>query len=46
MASSFPPITMGMPTGIGGVVRITVAVETLMHQDRGAWPIALRRLVD
>ena len=45
-AGPLPRITMGTPAGIEGVVRVTVAVETLVHQDRGAWPAASLRLVD
>ena len=46
MASPLPRITVGTPTGIKGVTRVTVAAETLMHQDRGARPAVLRCLVD
>ena len=45
-ASSLPHIAMGTPTGIEGVVRITVVAETLMHRGRDAWPAALLCLVD
>ena len=46
VASPLPRIAAGMPAGIEGVARITVAAETLMHRDHGAWPTTLRRLVD
>ena len=46
VASPLPRIAVGTPTGIEGVACITVAAETLMHQDRGACPIASLRLVD
>ena len=46
MASLLPLIAVGTSVGIQGVTRITVEVKTLMHQDRGMWPIALLRLVD
>ena len=46
VASLLPHIVVGTPMGIYGVVRVTVEAETLMHWDRGAWPIALLRLVD
>ena len=36
MASSLSRIIMGMPTSIEGVACVTVAAETLMHQDHGA----------
>ena len=46
MASSLSWVIVGTSMGIEGVVCITVAPETLMHRNRGAWPTALRRLVD
>ena len=46
MASLLPRITMGTPTCIEGVARITVEAETFMHRDRGVRPVALLRLVD
>ena len=46
MASFLNRIAVGMPAGIEGVARITVEAETLMHQDHGAWPIAMLHLVD
>ena len=46
MDSLLPLIDVGMSASIQGVTRITVEVETLMHQDRGTWPIALLCLVD
>ena len=45
-ASLLPRIAAGTPTGIEGVVRVTVAAETLIHRDRGTWFAALPRLVD
>ena len=46
MASLLPHITMGTPTGIEGVVRVTVEVKTLMHQDHSMRPVALPCLVN
>ena len=45
-AGPLPRIAAGTPVGIEGVARITVAAETLVHQDRSAWPAASLRLVD
>ena len=45
-ASPLSRMAAGTPTGIKGVAHVTVAVETLMHWDHGAWPAALWRLVD
>jgi len=45
-ASLLPHIAMSMPTGIEGVTRVTVEVETFTHPDHGARPTALLRLVD
>ena len=45
-ASFLNRIAVGTPAGIEGVARITVEAETLMHQDRSVWPIALLHLVD
>ena len=45
-ASLLPQIATSTPTGIKGVVRITVEDETFMHRDRDVWPTALLRLVD
>ena len=46
MASLLPRITAGTPTGIEDVARVTVEAETLMHRDRGTWPVTSLRLVD
>ena len=46
MASLLPRTTMGTPMGIEGVTRIMVEAEMFMHWDRGAWPVALLRLVN
>ena len=46
VASPLPCIAAGMPVGFKGVTRVSVAVEALMHQNRDAWPITLRCLVD
>ena len=46
MASLLHRITVGMPKGIKGVARVTVEAEMLMHQDHGAGPTVLLRLVD
>ena len=46
MASLLPRISTGTPVGVEGVARVAVEAETFMHQDRGAWPAALLRLVD
>jgi len=35
-----------MPVGVEGVACVSVVAKTLMHQDRGALPTALWRLVD
>ena len=45
-ASLLPLITMGTSVGIQGVTRVTVEVETLMHRDHGACPVASLCLVD
>ena len=45
-ASSLSWIIAGTSTGVEGVACVTVAAETLMHQDRGALSAALWRLVD
>ena len=45
-ASLLPLITVGTPTGIKRVARVMVEAETLMHQGRGARPVATLRLVD
>ena len=45
-ASSLPRITMGMPVGVKGVARVTVAAETLMHWDRGVQRATSLCLVD
>ena len=45
-AGPLPRIVAGMPVGVEGVTRVTVATETLMYRDRGAQPTALWRLVD
>ena len=39
-------VAAGTPAGIEGVVRVTVAAETLVHRDHGAWPAASLCLVD
>ena len=46
MVGSFPRVAAGTYAGIEGVTCITAVVETFMHRDRGAQPIALRCLVD
>ena len=46
VASSLSWVIVGMSTGVEGVACVTVAAETLMHQDRGALPATLSRLVD
>ena len=46
MATSLPRITAGMPAGIEGVVRVMVAVKTLMHRDCGTRLTTLSCLVD
>ena len=46
MASSLSRVIVGTPTDIEGVACVSVAAETLMHQDRGALSTALWRLVD
>ena len=45
-ASPLPRITIGMLAGVEDVTCIVVEAETLMHQNRGAWPAALLCLVD
>ena len=45
-AGPLPHVAAGTPAGIEGVAHITVAAETLVHRDRGAWPTASLRLVD
>ena len=45
-ASFLSWVIVGTPAGVEGVACITVAAKTLMHQDRGALPTSLRRLVD
>ena len=46
MASLLPHIAMGTPAGIEGVTRVMVEVETLKHQDCGAWSATLLCMVD
>ena len=46
VVSPLPRFTAGTSAGVEGVTRVTVAAETLMHRDRGAWPTAMQRLVD
>ena len=46
VASPLPHITASMPTGIEGVACVMVEAETLMHQNRGAWPVTLLGLMD
>jgi len=45
-AGSFSQVTVGMSAGIESAACITVTVEKLMYQDRGALPAALWCLVD
>ena len=45
-ASSLPRVFIRTPAGVEGVACVTIAAETLMHQDRGALPTALWHLVD
>ena len=45
-ASSLSRIIVGTSTGVDGVACITVAAETVMHQDHGALPATLWHLVD
>ena len=46
MAGPLPCIIVGTLTGVDGVTRVTVAVETFLHRNCDAWPIVVRRLVD
>ena len=46
VASSLPRIAIGAPTGIVGIMRITVVAMMLMHRDHGAQPATLWCLVD
>ena len=45
MASPLPHIAAITPMSIKGVARVMVVTKTLMFQDRGARPAALRHLV-
>ena len=46
MAKSLSWVIVGTPASIEGVACVTVAAETLMHQDRGMLSAALWCLVD
>jgi len=45
-ASLLPYISAGTPAGDEGVMHVTVEADMFMHQDRGARPATLLRLVD
>ena len=46
MASSLSWVIVGTSAGIEGVACVTVATETLTHQDHGMLPTSLWFLVD
>ena len=46
MAGPLPRIVAGTLAGIEGVTHITIVAETLLHQNRDAWPATVRCLVD